>query len=216
MDTYTITENWKDAIGTAKLETLTLLLMYTEGTCLSMHSRGSTFRSVLPCGQTVFIKRDHFTMKKDMLPELLHFRLPVPKSIREWRIFDRLRGMGFITPEVIAGGYRRSMGLPTAGGIVMLPLDGIPLDRFLASEHDESRQTEAIGKCRSVLDRLHDCGVSWPDSKAEHFILRPDGSVGLIDLERAQFHSSPLTENVRAPQVRRFQRTASEAINGRQ
>ncbi len=214
METYWIDDDWMPQFKEAKLDTLTRLLMYTEGMCLSMHSRGSTFASKLPGGQLVFIKRDHFTFKKDMLPDLLHFRAPVPKTIREWRIFQRLKEMGFTVPEVIAAGYRRSFGLATVGGIVMLPLEGMALNQYIVAEQDEQRREYAINCCSDLLKRLQEKGIDWPDCKAEHFILMKNNTIGLLDLERVTFHGKPLADERCQKQFKSFDYTVSHAIEG--
>jgi len=212
METYWINDEWMPLFKEAKLDTLTRLLMYTEGLCLSMHSRGSTFAAKLPGEQLVFIKRDHFTFKKDMLPELLHFRAPVPKTILEWRIFQRLKQLGFTVPEVIAAGYRRSFGMATVGGIVMLPLEGMPLNNYIAAEQDEQRRDYAINCCRELLKSLQEKGIDWPDCKAEHFILMKNNTIGLLDLERVTFHGKPLADARCQKQFKNFDFTIDFAL----
>ena len=214
METYWIADAWKQKFKEEKLDTLTRLLMHTEGLCLSMHSRGSTFVSKLSDDPFIFIKRDHFTLKKDMLPDLLHFRAPVPKSIHEWRIFQRLKEMGFTVPEVIAAGYRRSFGLATVGGIVMLPLEGMALNAYIAAEQDEHRREYAINCCRDLLQRLQEKGIDWPDCKAEHFILMKNNTIGLLDLERVTFHGKPLADARCQKQFKSFNFTIDLALEG--
>ena len=216
METYWIDDAWKPQFEKAKLDTLTRLLMYTEGMCLSMHSRGSTFASKLPDGQLVFVKRDHFTLKKDMLPEILRFHAPVPKSIREWRIFQRLEKLGFTVPHVIAAGFRRQFGLATVGGIVMLPLEGMPLNDYISVEPDAARRDYAIKRCREMLTLLHDKGIDWPDSKAEHFMLMKNNTIGLLDLERATFHNGPIDDKRRQKQFKSFDYTIDLALSANQ
>ena len=212
METYWISDDWKQQFAEAKIDTLTRLLMYTEGRCLSMHSRGSTFASQFPGGQIIFIKRDHFTFKKDMLPELLHFKAPVPKTIREWRIFQGLKKLGFTVPEVIAAGFRRQFGMATVGGIVMLALEGMPLYDFIAVEPEAHRREYAIRRCRETLESLQSQGIDWPDCKAEHFMLMRNGTVGILDLERVTFHHAPLPDKKCQKQLNHFSNTVEHAL----
>lgn len=207
MDHYATAPDWAAPLQATGLDNLVSLLMHTEGTCLSMHSRGSTFRSTLNGGQTVYLKRDHYTMLKDIGGQLLRLERPRAKSVREAMVIERLRQAGFRVPVIIASGWRsRLLGLPTVAGIIMLPLPGVSLEDYLAQETDPEKRHQAIARCEAVLDEFQQRGVYWPDSKPEHFLLQPDGTVGLIDLERVEFRHAPLDTTRANRQLAHFRR----------
>lgn len=206
MDHYTTVARWTSLLEATGLGSLVALLMHTDGVCLSMHSRGSTFRCTLSDGQTVYVKRDHYTMLKDVLSQLCRGERPRAKSSREAMVVDRLRSAGFIVPEVIACGWRTRAGVPSAAGIVMLPVDGVSLEDYLRQEQDKEKRQKAIEQCEALLGEFQRQGIFWPDSKPEHFLIRDDGSVGLIDLERVQFCRAPLKTTLANRQLANFRR----------
>lgn len=206
MERYWKSPAWSERLEASHLGTLHRLISNPHGECLSMHSRGTTFRMHLSDGQLVFIKRDHHTEKMTILRDLMHLRIPCTKTFREWKIYERLTNMGYIVPEIIACGYKRSLSLPTVGGLIMLPVAGIPLDTYVTQEQDSAKRQAAIAASEALLAKLQHDGVCWVDCKPEHFFIRDDGTIGLIDLERAVFRNHALPPKICQAQLDFFRR----------
>lgn len=200
-----IKPEWRDTLQTNNLDTMAMLLQYYGGTCVSSHTRGATWRHTLHDGRVVFVKRDFFTKILIVSRYILRARKPVCNTEKERLAFALAEKHGFAVPEVIAWGEKRRLGLPNAGVMIMLPVDGVPLDQFAADPKNHDKARDAIAKAEQTLARLQDCRLDWKtDCKPEHFFIRPDGSIALIDLERLRLRNRPLTKDYRAMQLRRF------------
>lgn len=185
--TLQIEPAWRQRLGQAGLNDWTDFVTCRTGECLSTHERSQTSRLILPDGQPVFLKIDHFTKFKTALYSLLHGRTPRTNTEHEREIYRQLRADGFIVPDIIAWGAERRWGMPHRGFMVSLPLDGTPLDRYVLQESRRDRRETAIRACQETLQLLLNHGYDWHrDCKPEHFFVLRDGSIGLIDLERAE------------------------------
>lgn len=203
MTEYSILPEWRDKLSEAGLDTLDSLLNFNQGKCLSSHKRGATFKHILADGTVIFIKRDHFTFKKEMAKDFLRLRWPAQKTVKERIAFQIAREAGFIVPEVIAWGTSTKMGLPDKAAFIMLELSGTNLDEYVQQHGREASQHEIEG-AESTLKQMQQRGLDWPDHKPEHFIVMPDGKIALIDLERLQKRKAPLSTEHSEKQLRRF------------
>jgi predicted Ser/Thr protein kinase len=203
---FEISAEWRDALEKAGLGTLQSCLAFQEGKCLSSHLRGDTRKVTLTDGRIVFLKRDFFTFKKEIAKDLLRFKKPQPKTEKERLAFAMAREAGFIAPEVIAWGQTRRCGFPDRACLIMLPLDGVDLDKYLKTETDGAKRKSFIEKAEQTLSALQEKGFDWPDHKPEHFFVMNNGSIGLIDLERLQYVGHPLSEAKCASQLARFRK----------
>lgn len=200
-----IQHEWQRTLNDYNLDSFNALLRFTGGACVSRHLRGATWRHTLSDGQTIFIKQDYYTKLHDTFCYLLRGKRPLCNTEKERRAFALAAQHGFAVPKVIAWGEQRRIGLPHTGVLVMLPVGGIAIDRFAADPKNHDQAHDAIAKAEQTLVRLQDCGLDWKtDCKPEHFFVRPDGSIALIDLERLRQRSKPLTTEYRAKQLRRF------------
>lgn len=206
MEHFETSAEWRDILEKTGLGTLQACLSFDGGTCLSSHLRGDTRKVTLPDGRIVFLKRDFFTFKKEIAKDLLRFRKPQPKTEKERLAFAMTRKAGFIAPQVIAWGQTRRFGFPDRACLVMLPLDGVDLDKYLKAETDETKRKSFIEKAEQTLAALQAKGFDWPDHKPEHFFVMNDGSIGLIDLERLRYVDHPLSEEKCAAQLARFRK----------
>ena len=206
MEHFEILEEWRDALEAAGLGTLQSCLAFDGGQCLSSHLRGDTRKVTLADGRIVFLKRDFFTFKKEIAKDLLRFKNPQPKTEKERLAFAMAREAGFIAPEVIAWGQTRRCGFPDRACLIMLPLNGVDLDKYLKAEADEAKCKSFIEKAEQTLAMLQEKGFDWPDHKPEHFFVMNDGSIGLIDLERLQYVGHPLSGAKCAAQLARFRK----------
>ena len=172
---------------------------------MSSHTRGATWRLTLSGGQVIFIKQDYYTKLQPIMRSLMRLRKPLCNTVKERRAFDLAARHGFIVPEVIAWGESRRFGLPDTGVMVMLPLDGVPVDRFAAEPGNREQAPAMIAKAENTLSRLQACRLDWKaDCKPEHFFVLPDGAIGLIDLERLTKRSKPLDSDYCQMQLERF------------
>ena len=152
MEHFEISAEWRDALEKTGLGTLQSCLAFQEGKCLSSHLRGDTRKVTLTDGRIVFLKRDFFTFKKEIAKDLLRFKKPQPKTEKERLAFAMARKAGFIAPEVIAWGQTRRYGFPDTACLIMLPLDGVDLDKYLRSETDETKRKSFIEKAEQTID----------------------------------------------------------------
>ncbi|NLZ63327.1 MAG: hypothetical protein GX902_05915 [Lentisphaerae bacterium] len=202
----TILPEWQPRLAQAGLADLTTLLAFSGGDCLSRHPRGKTSRLQLPDGQTIFIKQDHYTKFDPILRQLYKGQWPPqPNTERERQAMKLLQSCGITVPKIIAWGQRRRFGLPHQGVLVMLPLPGKALDKYLPEEPDAEKRAAAIAAAEQTLRFLQDNQLDWnKDCKPEHFFLLEDGSIGLLDVERLRRRRSPLSTRHREFQMQRF------------
>ena len=206
MEHFEILDEWRDALTASGLGDLQSCLAFDGGNVLSSHLRGDTRQVTLSDGRTVFLKRDFFTFKKEIAKDLLRFHKPQPKTEKERLAFAMARDAGFTAPKVIAWGQTRRYGFPNTACLIMLPLDGIDLDKYLKAETDEEKRKSFIVKAEETLSVLQAKGFDWPDHKPEHFFVMNDGTIGLIDLERLRYVGHPLAEAKCAAQLARFRK----------
>ena len=204
MEHFEISEEWRGALTASGLGDLQSCLAFDGGKVLSSHLRGDTRKVTLSDGRIVFLKRDFFTFKKEIAKDLLRFHKPQPKTEKERLAFAMARDAGFTAPQVIAWGQTRRCRFPNTACLIMLPLDGIDLDKYLKAETDEEKRKSFIVKAEETLAALQEKGFDWPDHKPEHFFVMSDGSIGLIDLERLRYVGHPLAEAKCAAQLARF------------
>jgi hypothetical protein len=208
-----IQPEWQVVLKQNRLDNYQALLSFTNDCCMSSHTRGATWRHTLSDGRTIFIKQDYFTKIAVACRYLLRGKKPLCNMEKERRAFALAAQHGFAVPEVIAWGEQRRLGLPHTGVMIMLPVDGIPVDRFAADPKNKDQAHAAIAKAEHTLARLQDCRLDWKtDCKPEHFFIRPDGSIALIDLERLRQRKRPLTQDYRDRQLRRFRSLLPETF----
>ncbi|NLF92302.1 MAG: hypothetical protein GX564_00305 [Oligosphaeraceae bacterium] len=202
----TILPAWQPRLAQAGLADLTALLAFAGGDCLSSHLRGKTSKLQLPDGQSIFIKQDYYTKSDSILRQLYKGQWPPqPNTEREHQGLELLLSCGITVPKVIAWGQRRRFGLPHQGVLVMLPLSGIALDKYLLAEPDATKRAAVIAAAEKTLRFLQDHRLDWnKDCKPEHFFLLEDGSIGLLDVERLRRRRFPLSTRHRQFQLQRF------------
>lgn len=205
MDFFIIQPEWKNALAQAGLDNLDSLLSFSGGDCLSYHLRGKTSKFILPSGQAVFIKQDHFTKWKTTAHNLLRLRKPQPNTEKERLCLALAARHGLIVPEVVAWGQRRRFGLPHQGVMVMLPVGGLSLPDFLQQEKSPDKRAEAISQAEQTLIFMQENKLDWRiDCKPEHFFVLDDGKIALIDLERLRLRKKPLLASHCKMQLARF------------
>jgi hypothetical protein len=89
--------------------------------------------------------------------------------------------------------------------MAMLPMEGVPVDRFVVETDNREKARAVIKQAEELLMRLQVCRLDWNvDCKPEHFFVLPDGTIGLIDLERLAKRSKPLDKDYCEMQLQRF------------
>ncbi|NLG14733.1 MAG: hypothetical protein GX561_11120 [Lentisphaerae bacterium] len=202
---FHIEPKWQDALAANNLDSYSALLNYRGENCMSSHTRGATWRLTLSCGQDIFIKQDYYTKLQPIIRSLVRLSKPLCNTEKERRAFALAAEHGFIVPEVIAWGESRRFGLPNTGVMAMLPMEGVPVDRFVVETDNREKARAVIKQAEELLMRLQVCRLDWNvDCKPEHFFVLPDGTIGLIDLERLAKRSKPLDKDYCEMQLQRF------------
>lgn len=208
---FHLRDDWREALRRHGLDNYHSLLNFRDGDCMSSHYRGATYRLRLSDGQILFIKQDHLTLFRAQVRSFVRLRWPRCNTAQERLNLELARQHGFIVPEVIAWGEKKRWGLPDTGVMVMLPLAGVPLDKWLQTETKPEKGREMIALAERTLAKLQDCRLDWKtDCKPEHFFLLENGGIGLIDLERLSQQTKPLTDAYRLMQLNRFREKLPE------
>lgn len=211
MEKFYIEPKWKELLSDCKLDTLEKLLEFDDDSCcVSCHKRGKTFKITLPNNQIIFLKRDHFTYKKEIIRDFFRFKRPEPKTEKERKNFLLAQEYCFTVPTVIAWGQRRHFGLPTQAAMIMLPLNGVSLDNYIKNNPDSFQKY--ILKAINRLAQLQNSGFYWPDYKPEHFFVMENDDIALIDLERMEKRRHPLSNSIRKKQLEKFQALVNEIL----
>ena len=211
MEKFYIESEWREKLSEIQLDSLEKLLKFNDDhCCVSSHKRGKTFKIELPNHQIIFLKRDNFTYKKEIIRDLFKFKRPEPKTEKERKNFLLSQQHNIIAPTVIAWGQRRHYGFPTQAAMIMLPLNGIPLDSYLKNNPDSS--SEYIQKAENILRQLQNLGLYWPDYKPEHFFIMRNNELGLIDLERMENRKHPLSKSIQNKQIAKFHKLVNELL----
>lgn len=206
MQFYLLPE-WRDVLCRQNLDTYQALLDFRGGDCMSSHYRGATYRLHFEDGQVIFIKQDHLTLRRAMLRSFLRGRWPRCNTAQERLNLELARQHGFTVPEVIAWGEQKRWGLPNTGVMVMLPLPGVALDKWLETKPEPKKARDMIAKAEHTLAKLQDFQLDWKtDCKPEHFFVLENGEIGLIDLERLTWQRKPLKTAYRMMQLQRFRK----------
>ena len=198
-----IVQPWRQPLARAGLDRLDVLLGPGDWECVSYHKRGQTFRLVLDGGEVVFLKRDAFTMAKNILGDLVRLRRPQPQTCKERLAIQRVAALGIATPQVIAWGQRRRRHLPWQAAMLTTCLPGTPADEYLASEACPDAKRTVLQAVGWALARLYRADLSWPDLVPRHVHVSENAAVGMLDLERLR----PCRNAMRRcmpPQVARF------------
>lgn len=149
-------------------------------------------------GKGYFLKYHRGTTLKEVLKNLISFRLPVLGADREWQAIHRLDSLGVDTMTGVAFGQKGLNPLRRTSFIITEDLSpAISLEDYCAGWPQRPPQT---GEKRAIIDRLagmvrdmHRGGVNHRDCYICHFLLHQPYQFGqtplklsVIDLHRAQ------------------------------
>ncbi len=181
-----ISDGWLDALRDAGLDTFEALMAFRGGKVFSKKSHSVTRRLELNDGRVIFIKQDSRTKLRQILRALIRLRQPRTTTEKELFNLNRAGAAGFNVPEVVAYSQHEWWTRPGQGVLVEAALEGRPLDDFAAcGDIPVERRRAAVDSSRKVLAELQRLRFDWKrDCKPEHFFVRPDGSIALLDVER--------------------------------
>jgi 3-deoxy-D-manno-octulosonic acid kinase len=105
------------------------------------------------------------------------------RPFREWQLLAELHAAGLPVPAPVAARYVRH-GLTYSGDLITERIsDAQPVSALLARAPLPAATWRAIGAC---VRRLHDAAVWHADLNAHNILIGSDGSVSLIDFDRAR------------------------------
>lgn len=181
---FWIHPDWREAFGRSGLDSFDRMMAFSGGHVFSEHWNRDARRVTLDDGRVVYIKREIAVEWSAIANDLLHLRRSQPMTHRERIAIERVAALGIQAPRIVGHGQRRVLGMARQGFLVLLPVQGQPLDEFYKSNPSESERFAALRATCEVMGRIDQAGLYWPDLRAKHVFVDRDGSVSLIDLER--------------------------------
>jgi 3-deoxy-D-manno-octulosonic acid kinase len=105
------------------------------------------------------------------------------RPVAEFRVLERLAAAGLPVPAPLAAGLRRR-GLLYTGGLITRRIPGArPLADLLPDRAQDTGLWRRVGAC---VRRFHDAGLIHADLNARNILVDAEGSVYLIDFDRAR------------------------------
>ena len=105
------------------------------------------------------------------------------RPVAEFRVLERLAAAGLPVPAPLAAGLRRR-GLLYTGGLITRRIPGArPLADLLP---DRAQDTGLWRRVGAGVRRFHDAGLIHADLNARNILVDAEGSVYLIDFDRAR------------------------------
>ncbi|MDX1381557.1 MAG: 3-deoxy-D-manno-octulosonic acid kinase [Xanthomonadales bacterium] len=152
----------------------------------------AVLRPYLRGGQAARLSRDRY----------LWLGLERTRAVHEFRVLAGLRDLQLPVPAPLAAGVRRS-GLVYRCALLMERIqDARPLGERLG---EDGVPWPAIGRC---ICRFHEAGLDHADLNARNILLAEDGTVWLIDFDRARF--DPLMSVNGRANLRRLHRSLAK------
>jgi hypothetical protein len=154
-------------------------------------------------GRRYFLKAHYGVGWKEIIKNLLQFRLPVLGARNEWRAIRRLQELDVDTMELVGYGERGMNPARRQSFVITGALEEtVSLEDFCAAWEENPPATRAelrlkralIDRLAEVSRRLHENGINHRDYYLCHFLLdrsadalrAPAPRVSLIDLHRVQ------------------------------
>jgi 3-deoxy-D-manno-octulosonic acid kinase len=128
-----------------------------------------------------------------------------PRPVREFWLLLAARRRGLPVPEPVAAFIRRLGPFAYRGDLVMLEIpSATPLWEVLRRH----RAVSLLERVAQTIRRAHDQGLSHPDLNLNNLLVGADGSVHIVDLDRARLHPGPLGRRARRRSLKRLRRSA--------
>ncbi|EPG7578500.1 lipopolysaccharide core heptose(I) kinase RfaP [Providencia rettgeri] len=153
-------------------------------------------------GRSYFIKIHYGTTLKEVLKNLLSFRLPVLGADREWNAIHRLTQVGVDTMNGRAFGQKGINPLRRHSFIITEDLTPtVSLEDYCANWLDNSPMFSTkqmiIRRVAQMVRKMHATGINHRDCYICHFLLHlpftgneEELKISVIDLHRAQIRNS--------------------------
>ncbi len=169
--------------------------------------RGGALRLVLRGGKVVFVRRYlRGGLVRFFLRDL--FLLRPPRPLRELVATEKARAAGCHVPMVHAVAVEES-GLFYRGWIVTSAIDGARDFIDVYAEEGEAGRRALLTAAGGAIRGLHDAGVFHPDLTGNNLLVAGDGSVAVIDFDRAVV-STPGTGALARKDCDRFWRSMTK------
>jgi len=157
------------------------------------HKRG---RSVvrLQVGEKAYYLKRNRLHPVEFIKALLRLRWPPRSARQEWRNLQALHQSGIPTIIPAAFGERVRFGIETESFTVTEELYGAePVDVIVTREFMAPRSLTSVRRKRDLIRQIaslarvfHGHGMNHQDFYLNHFFLRSDGRLFLLDLQRVQ------------------------------
>ena len=179
-------------------------IMHLDGECFREQAGRKTLRFEL-AGKRYFLKAHYGVGWREILKNLLQFRMPVLGARNEWRAIQRLQAMGVKTMPLVGYGERGLNPARRQSFVITEALEStISLEDFCADWAKHPPRSGArlalkralIRHIAEISRRLHSQGINHRDYYLCHFLLpamfaqqadsAQDLRLHLIDLHRVQ------------------------------
>jgi heptose I phosphotransferase len=166
-------------------------MMALRGECFR-HQKGRLTQRIKLGNKTYFIKQHTGVGWKEIIKNLLQFRLPVLGAKNEWQAIEKLQALGVSVPGIAAYGQRGWNPAKRQSFILMEELAPIISLEDLAKQFETVPPSFAlkyrlIHEVARIARLLHENGLNHRDFYLCHFLLHNDSpKLSLIDLHRVQ------------------------------
>ncbi len=166
-------------------------MMALRGECFR-HQEGRLTQRIRIGNKTYFIKQHNGVGWKEIIKNLLQFRLPVISAKNEWRAIQKLQSLGVKVPNLLAYGERGRNPARRESFILMEELQPTISIEELSRDWQQTPpafayQSRLIKRIASIAKTLHENGINHRDFYICHFLLNTKlDELYLIDLHRAE------------------------------
>lgn len=159
------------------------------------HVKGRLTQRVQLGEKTYFIKQHTGVGWKEILKNLIQFKLPVLSAKNEWCAIEKLQAIGVAVPNVIAYGSRGKNPAKQQSFVLMQDLTPTISLEHLCADWKKTPPAFAfkrklIAEVARIARLVHQCGMNHRDFYICHFLLdlaqKDKLQLYLIDLHRAQ------------------------------
>lgn len=152
-------------------------------------------------GKSYFLKWHQGTAFKEVVKNLISFRMPVLGADREWKAIHRLKALDVDTMQGVGFGEKGLNPINKTSFIITEDLTPtISLEDYCAdwatNPPDVKVKRMLIGRVAAMVRKMHGGGVNHRDCYICHFLLHlpfdgqeSDLKISVIDLHRAQIRS---------------------------
>lgn len=188
-------EDWRDLQVNGCNQAVFSFISQIQGDIVRKMPDRETLRFDLG-GRRYYLKRHFGVGWKEIVKNLIQFRLPVLGAINEWRALRMLSAVGVPSLQPVTFGERGRNPARQVSFIVTDELENvIQLDHYLEQYSPRIPQKVAlIQKVAAITRGMHQAGINHRDFYLCHFMLKKDWLAGqpelyIIDLHRAQLRS---------------------------